>query len=562
MSTNTVLGAVGILPVGEWSSANTYNRLDIVTYQGSSYVAIDDVPVNTLPTNTTYWQLMAHKGDTGATPEITAQANTLSPGSDATVVVSGTAENPVITFGIPKGDGITSVSVEKTSTEGLVDTYTMTFTYSNGNTDTANFTVNNAIGYSDINSWRTIRQLIRLGLHSTLFKVGDQLICRRTTAMTASVGTSTGITAVTVDVDEYLDAIGEVNDVDEYIYDGNVWYLNAQTVDPTQMGLTITGTPVSGDTITITATTEGLVWDIVAFDAETFSDPNIQHSMTLQLHDVWQQRVFDAKEALYWFENGLAAGTYHFLVKANSWVATDVGKYFQFTLTEPIPAGGQIVINGSYNVTFDGTTLSTYASPSDTTAIETVTMSEGSDGTALEDVYNTFGTYTNSCQRARLGNNRYVQSAARQIINSDASPYGWEAKNPWDRPSDTTSMGFLYRVDPDFVRTLGKPIETIAKNTVCDGGGSETIEDKIWLASRSQVFGTLENNVNEGAEFPYYEEDTDRRKKTQAGTARYWWLRSPNSGNATNERGVYTDGSLVSSYAYTSSGLAPACTLI
>ena len=272
MSTNTVLGAVGVLPVGEWSSANTYNRLDIVTYQGSSYVAIDDVPLNTLPTNTTYWQLMAHKGDTGVTPEITAEANTLSPGSDATAVVSGTAENPVITFGIPKGDGVTSVSVEKTSTEGLVDTYTMTFTYSNGNTDTATFTVTNAIGYSDINSWRTIRQLIRLGLHSTLFKVGDQLTCRRTTAMTASVGTSTGITAVTVDVDEYLDAIGEVNDVDEYIYDGNVWYLNAQTVDPTQMGLTITGTPVSGDTITVTATTEDLTWDIVAFDAETFSD--------------------------------------------------------------------------------------------------------------------------------------------------------------------------------------------------------------------------------------------------------------------------------------------------
>lgn len=101
MSTNTVLGAVGVLPVGEWSSANTYNRLDIVTYQGSSYVAIDDVPLNTLPTDTTYWQLMSHRGDTG--------------------------------------NGI--VSIELTSTVGNVDTYTITYT--NGDTDTIEVTNGN-----------------------------------------------------------------------------------------------------------------------------------------------------------------------------------------------------------------------------------------------------------------------------------------------------------------------------------------------------------------------------------------------------------------------------------
>lgn len=423
-----------------------------------------------------------------------------------------------------------------------------------------------------INTWDTVQRLIALGLHTTVFSVGDQLVCYRMTSASVSVGASTGVFSAVVDIDEYLAKIGEAHEKDQFAFDGEAWHLlvwdgTAWHYDPdpvflNEYGITATGDPVEGDQIIVIPTRESLTWDIVAFDAETFSDTNIQHSMTLQLHDVWQQRVFDAKEALYYFEDGLAAGTYHFLVKANSWVATDVGKYFQFTLAEDIPAGGQIVINGSYNVTFDGTTLSTYASPSDTTAIETVTMSEGSDGTALEDVYNTFGTYTNSCQRARLGNNRYVQSAARQILNSDISPYSWEAQNPWDRPSDTTSMGFLYRVDPDFVRTLGKPIETIAKNTVCDGGGSETIEDKIWLASRSQVFGTLENNINEGAEFPYYEEDADRRKKTQAGTARYWWLRSPYSGYAYVERIVHTGGSLSDSHASNSIGLAPACTLI
>lgn len=44
------------------------------------------------------------KGDTGATPNITATATTLPAGSSATVTKSGTAENPAFAFGIPKGD--------------------------------------------------------------------------------------------------------------------------------------------------------------------------------------------------------------------------------------------------------------------------------------------------------------------------------------------------------------------------------------------------------------------------------------------------------------------------
>lgn len=44
------------------------------------------------------------KGDTGATPNITASATTLPAGSSATVTKSGTAENPTFTFGIPKGE--------------------------------------------------------------------------------------------------------------------------------------------------------------------------------------------------------------------------------------------------------------------------------------------------------------------------------------------------------------------------------------------------------------------------------------------------------------------------
>lgn len=47
------------LPRGEYSSSATYAKLDVVSYNGSSYMAIKAVPTGTIPTNTTYWQLLA-----------------------------------------------------------------------------------------------------------------------------------------------------------------------------------------------------------------------------------------------------------------------------------------------------------------------------------------------------------------------------------------------------------------------------------------------------------------------------------------------------------------------
>jgi len=67
-----IIGKVGHNPRGVWSSTEaTYERLDEVLYNGSTYVVIwpfssGKVPAGTLPTNATYWLLSASKGDIGA----------------------------------------------------------------------------------------------------------------------------------------------------------------------------------------------------------------------------------------------------------------------------------------------------------------------------------------------------------------------------------------------------------------------------------------------------------------------------------------------------------------
>ena len=53
----TDIGKVGMVVKGAWSSASTYEILDVVSYNNGLYVAKQDVPANTAPTNTTYWQV-------------------------------------------------------------------------------------------------------------------------------------------------------------------------------------------------------------------------------------------------------------------------------------------------------------------------------------------------------------------------------------------------------------------------------------------------------------------------------------------------------------------------
>ena len=113
------LGKVAYLSKGAYNNGTQYEKNDVVTYQGSSYVSLQATKGN-VPTNTTYWQLIAEKGDKGDT------GNTGQTGAT--------------------GNGISTIA--KTSTSGNVDTYTITYT--NGNTTT--FEVTNANVVNEISS--------------------------------------------------------------------------------------------------------------------------------------------------------------------------------------------------------------------------------------------------------------------------------------------------------------------------------------------------------------------------------------------------------------------------
>lgn len=54
-----------LLKMGEWDSSETYSKFNFVVYDETVYMALGDVPVGTIPTNTTYWIQIGLRGDTG-----------------------------------------------------------------------------------------------------------------------------------------------------------------------------------------------------------------------------------------------------------------------------------------------------------------------------------------------------------------------------------------------------------------------------------------------------------------------------------------------------------------
>lgn len=318
-----------------------------------------------------------------------------------------------------------------------------------------------------------------------------------------------------------------------------------------------------------------LVWDIIGIDHDVPADKQFTHSMTLQLHDCLASMQYDGTEALFYCETELAAGTYHFTLLSGYDTTYGGGKTYQFTLTQPVPAGGQIMFPWGYNTQAASTKVSTYASRTATAAIESVSVVEGTEGTSLGTADGNTANM-NHTHRIRYGSNNWVESAMRQWINSDkAAGSVWTPQTKFDRPPSwaASTAGFLNGIDADFLEVIGETEKVTCRNTVTDGGGSDITTDKFFLLSRREVYaGNEVSNVIEGEPYPYYSDYSDlsaagtgndtNRIKYRNGSPQYWWLRTPDSGYGHYVRSIYPAGNLNGSPAYHSYGVAPACNII
>lgn len=331
-----------------------------------------------------------------------------------------------------------------------------------------------------------------------------------------------------------------------------------------------------------------LTWDIVHIGDVKETGGNY---VILQTHDCLPMNTmeFDSREAIFRTKSDLPAGTYHF--KTSTTGITDTGwtdpkksgwsKSWQFTTTKVVPAGGQVCFAKGTDPNTDLSTcgIATYSKPTGTTALETVTIAEGTGGTDLA----TLGTI-NHAQRICYGYNRWSQSGLRQWLNSKADKGAWwSPRNDFDRPEYyATWAGFMNDLDADFLAVVAKSNIVTDINEVSNAGGHDTTQDYFFLPAIVNINGG--DNFYNGSDTPpdiedtvvwdYYakfrrdggtgtnrEQDDNRRKYKQGSSEEWrWWERSPNLSDAFNVRNVADYGrAWWFNFAYYARGVAPAC---
>lgn len=157
--------------------------------------------------------------------------------------------------------------------------------------------------------------------------------------------------------------------------------------------------------------------------------------------------------------------------------------------------------------------------------------------------------------RKNQGNNRYAFSNVRQLLNTDKEKGTWYIKqHDYDvAPSYATSYnGFLH----DFTDYEKEIIYT--RSIAClldeaDGGGSETVEDKIWLPA-SYEMGLEIKTAESDHVFDGFSNTESRKYQSN------YWLRTMN-GSASSVRFVYATGMLGSLNASSSYAVRPFCSL-
>ena len=215
--------------------------------------------------------------------------------------------------------------------------------------------------------------------------------------------------------------------------------------------------------------------------------------------------------------------------------------------------------------------VSSYSSRTSTTAIETVSVTEGSGGTSLGTADGK-STNLNHIQRCYYGSNNIKESALRQWLNSSATKGNfWTPQTKFDRPPSyaNTLDGFLTTLPDDFKAVVKKRDRKVNTNNVFEVNDTinsyYTLSDKFWLASRFNVYGSEEvgSVATDDVFFDYYNgaSNTDRIKYDSSGVAWWWWLHTPNAGYASYVRLVHTDGSLNGHSAVNGLGVAPACVI-
>ena len=340
--------------------------------------------------------------------------------------------------------------------------------------------------------------------------------------------------------------------------------------------------------------TRELPWDVVDFGPVTDEEGNVHpNAMWLQSHYALTGISFSGNNAFYVPTAALPAGTYYFTI-GNNWGSNVVsGKIYEFTTTQQVPAGGQLVLGTATSNTsgLPDTAPANWrvrtfangaqATPTEILELTEVASSSGTDLGTLSSSTKYANSGINNMQRSAYGYNRWSVSAIRQWLNSEAAAeQWWVQKYPHDhRPDQLASVsGFEAGLPADFLSII-KPVRMYtALNTVSDSeiGAGEYTADRFFLPSLQQEYIAPQVADLEGTAWQYWIDRLGTQQAQGGGDARaahiryaienhtsaqYVRLRSANRGYAYYSWSVSASGYAGNYYATTAIRPAPACAI-
>ena len=430
------------------------------------------------------------------------------------------------------------------------------------------------LGGSEIFSdWEALGNLILSGDPDNIISAGDTVDVNWNKTV---LGTTTnGLTVTCTDRDKFVTGVGEAEAKDYlFVYNGSAWTYNEEAISLTDFGLSVSGTPATGEVMTISTTVDTVEYTFTSKDTVDVTDANVPHNWLLEQTYAPDTKAYDAIEACMLLAQGktLAAGDYYWTAHLQG---SDSAQTRYFTIAADITATDEDIqfapTSTNWTSPYVPTSMTPYYKGQTTALGSAISLS----ATAIEgavDVSTIDGvTVHDSTYQMAFGSNCWANSNIRQWLNDDTTGT-FTAKSAWDRPSAYNfGAGFLYAIDPR-VKALMQTAEvkwTAGYNA--EGftqGTTYTAEDKVFLLSMKEM--SFDINTSEGAATTLYSEYTNntltnsaiaqRSKYNKAGGTKnsYRWSRSAGVPGAGSARNVTAAGSNDSSYANHAIYVAPA----
>ena len=457
-------------------------------------------------------------------------------------------------------------------------------------------------------SYEELGDMIANGISGDYISPGDELIVNKVSSLSI-VSTNNALTFSVVDEQVFTELVGECENADYLLfYNGNSWTYNGDEVTSSDLGFTISGTPIENDVITVTMTVEEVSHTFVAYTptgthATAPMDNNVEKYWVIEQTYIPTSQAFDDPESAICVTVGhtLSAGKYYVYNNANAtsdYWCNYKRLYYLFEIPNDIVATentGDIQIRfsarGSYEsngdargvyqltcvpyrcsddakynsdtITFVGQVAAPSSEYMNIRTVEGFTTNQAMDSEGV--IYNNLG-------HVCYGNNEWNVSNIKQRMNSDAKSMTPVRLHKNDIVTALKGVkGFMWGFDPRFKKLINRVI-TYQEHGMNDEYTRyelySDVSEMAFLLSMKEMSFNMQ--TDEGIVLDLYNTYTggsltndaiaSRGKANKSGESpsTYRWSRSAIAYYSNNARLVAATGSNDSDLAYYGHRFAPA----